>query len=157
MDITQDSVAREVGHWFFSEYLATWATIGATSASPEGVLDYWGVPMHAASARLNRWLMTQEAVLGLLEANHAPLKAAGYTHSAVIDRSITAYNENAVAIDVIWSRRRADDSEIERLATHFEIHRTDDGWRVIALASTPTSKSSLADVWPRTTGPSAAA
>ena len=37
--------------------------------------------------------------------------------------------------------------EIERLAVHFLINRTDNNWRVIGLASTPTAKSSLQDVW----------
>src|SRR5215469_7352704 len=148
-----DSVAAEVGHWFFAEYLSTWAAAGAGASGPGEVLAYWGVPMHAASTHLNQWLMTPEAVLGLLEANHAPLRAAGYTHTEVIDRSLTVYNENAAVIDVIWSRRRADDTEIQRLASHFEVHRTADGWRVIALASAPTSSSSLADVWRRRTAP----
>jgi hypothetical protein len=153
VEFNENAIAREVEQWFFSEYLSTWVTIGASqSADPRGVLDYWGVPMHAASPRGNRWLMTDEAVLGLLEANHKPLKAAGYTHTAVLDRALTAYNENAVSIEVLWSRRRADESEIERLATHFEIHRTGNGWRMVALASAKTPKDSLAEVWRRRSG-----
>lgn len=48
---------------------------------------------------------------------------------------------------MIWSRRRADESEIERRAVHFGIHRTDKGWRVVSVASALTDRTSLADIW----------
>ena len=108
--------------------------------------------MHAASVHVTGWLLTADAVLELLEANHAPLKAAGYTNTQVLDRAITGYNDVAAGVDVIWSRRRGDATEIERVAVHFEIHRTEDGWRVIGVASADTAASSLADVWRRSGG-----
>jgi hypothetical protein len=48
---------------------------------------------------------------------------------------------------VIWSRRRADESEIERRAVHFDVHRTEKGWRVVTVASTLTDRTSLGDIW----------
>jgi hypothetical protein len=140
-------VVLQVEEWFFGQYLPQWVHLGADQADPRGVLEYWGVPMHAASVRMVRWLRTDDDVLGLLEANQAPLREQGYAKTAVLDRRITVYNAAATAIDVIWSRRRADDSEIERLAVHFEVRRTDGPWRVIALASTHTEEEELSDVW----------
>jgi flavin reductase (DIM6/NTAB) family NADH-FMN oxidoreductase RutF len=39
----------------------------------------------------------------------------------VPDRKVTVYNINGAAIDVIWSRRRADETEIERVVIYFEL------------------------------------
>ncbi|MFM0088808.1 hypothetical protein PQR46_17985 [Paraburkholderia sediminicola] len=96
---------------------------------------------------MNRWLMTDDQVLELLAANHKPLKAAGYTHTNVLDRKVVGYNVNAGSVDVIWSRCNKDNHELERRAVHFEIHRTDKGWRVISLASALTTHDRLANVW----------
>jgi len=146
--MSADLIVDEIDQWFFNGYLPKWVEIGATGqADPEDIFNYWGVPMHAASVHMKGWLLTPDAVLGLLEANHAPLRAAGYTNTQVLDRAITAYNDNAAVVDVIWSRCRGDATEIERVAVHFEIHRTDDGWRVIGIASTGTTENSLANVW----------
>jgi hypothetical protein len=145
-----DSTMAEIDRWFFGEYVAKWVSIAASGTDhPGGILEHWGVPMHAASVHVTRWLLTPEDVIGFLTANQAPLKAAGYTHTAVVDRAITVYNRDAASVDAIWSRREASGSEIERVAVHFEIHRTDGEWRVIGLASSATSAGSLADVWRR--------
>jgi hypothetical protein len=153
----QDPTIREIDRWFFGEYLSKWVSIGASGSDDlSEILHYWGVPMHAASVHMNQWLLTPEAVMGLLAANYAPLKATGYSHTAVLDAAIRAYNDNAASVDVIWSRRRADGSEIERIAGHFEIHRTDQGWRVISLASKATTETSLSEAWPPAARPTAA-
>jgi hypothetical protein len=39
----------------------------------------------------------------------------------VPDRKATVYYDAGAATEVIWSRSRADNSEIERLAVHFEV------------------------------------
>ena len=147
------STLRQIDQWFFGEYLPKWVSIGgSTAADPSGILKFWGVPMHAASIHLTKWLDTPKAVLGLLAANHGPLKALGYARTCVLDRRITVYNDDAASIDVIWSRRRADGAEVQRLAVHFEARRSEDGWRVISLASKLTSENSLDQVWRHSRG-----
>jgi len=91
--------------------------------------------------------MTDDGVLELLGANQKPLQAANYTHTTVLDSLITAFNNDAGAVEAIWSRRRKDESEIERRAVHFEVRRTDLGWRIIALASHLTDQDRLTKVW----------
>lgn len=142
------TAVREMEHWFFGVYLPAWVDLGASgSGQDQVILEYWGFPLHAASVNMTRCLMTGDDVIGLLRANQKPLRAENYTHTTVLDRQVVGFNENAGAIDVIWSRRRADESEIERRAVHFEIHRTAAGWRVVAIASALTDRSSLAEVW----------
>jgi hypothetical protein len=138
----------EMAHWFFDIYMPTWVGLGARGpGSDEVILDYWGFPLHAASVNVTRCLTTGDEVIGLLRANQEPLQAESYTHTVVLDRRVMGFNHNAGAIDVIWSRRRADESEIERRAVHFEIHRTPAGWRVVAIASVHTDEASLDRIW----------
>ena len=84
--------------------------------------------------------------------NRAPLKAAGYTHTVVPDSRVFVYNIVGAAVEVIWSRRRADDSEIQRWAVHFEVAKSDQGWRVVGIQSTATDTDTLSEIWPRSPG-----
>jgi hypothetical protein len=138
----------EMNTWFFDTYLPMWIKLGADArSSVDEILSYWGTPLHAASVNMTRCLMTGEEVIGLLHANQAPLQAENYTHTVVLDRQVKGYNRNAGSIDVIWSRRRADETEIERRAVHFEIHRTAHGWRVVSIASVLSDRASLDEIW----------
>jgi hypothetical protein len=74
--------------------------------------------LRAASVRVNEWLLTEEAVLGLLRINHEPLRESGYTHTNFIDRRTVVYNKIAASVDAIWSRCWNDNTEIERLPVH---------------------------------------
>jgi len=60
---------------------------------------------------------------------------------------VRVYHRNGAAIEVIWSRRRADGTEIERLAVHFEVIRTSDGWRIAGIQRRPTHADALSDAW----------
>ena len=148
IDQQTDAVFEDIQNWFFDKYLATWVTTGAESdADPRKILDYWGVPMHVATPNLKRWLSTEEQVLGLLSAIQTPLKEQHYSHSKALDRRMTIYNDAAASIDVIWSRRNADEVEIERIAAHFEIRSVARHWRIISVVSIPTDKERLTDVF----------
>jgi hypothetical protein len=49
-DTQTHAVFDEIRDWFFEGYLPTWVAAGAGSETdPRSVLDYWGVPMHAAN------------------------------------------------------------------------------------------------------------
>ena len=103
--------------------------------------------MHAATPKLNRWLTTEDQVLGLLSAIQTPLKEQHYSHSNALDRRTTVYNHAAASVDVIWSRRNPGDVEIERVAAHFEIRSVDGHWRIISVVSIPTDKERLTDAF----------
>jgi hypothetical protein len=62
---------------------------------------------------------------------------------------VSVYHDNGAAIEVIWSRRRTDGSEIERVAAHFEVARGTEGWRIISIQAKPTTSDSLTAVWPQ--------
>jgi len=145
-----DAIAKEVSAWFFEDYLPTWVAVGAGkgSATKDFILRYWGVPLYTDALGQNAWAMTPQGVVDFLELNQVPLKAQSYTHTVVPDRKVTSYSENGAGIDVIWSRRRADESEVQRLAVHFGAARlAKEGWRVISIQGVLTSESRLDAIW----------
>jgi hypothetical protein len=142
-------VRDEVTRWFFDEYLPLWIGVGSGSIGlgPEFILDYWGVPLHHGTPDGGYWLLDGASVVGLLARTHRRLRAQGYAYTAVPDRKVTIYHRSGAAIEVIWSRRRADGSEIERLAVHFEAARGSAGWRMVGIQTAPTSADALNAAW----------
>jgi len=147
---TDDDVKSELMTWFFHDYFWKWVEIGNGSAPLSDMLNFWGSPLHAAAMVQTNWLMTPDDVLKQIERTQEPLKGRQYSHTVVLDHRITVFNSSAAAIDGIWSRRQKDETEIQRVASHFEIHMTDKGWRVVAMANRLTAEASLNAVWPTT-------
>jgi len=147
----EHTVRDELTHWFFDDYLATWIGVGAGTIArgPEFILDYWGVPLYWSDDEGAQWLLDAPAVVAQLDALQTRLRADGYAHTGVPDYSVTVYHDNGGAIEVIWSRRRADDTEIERVAAHFEVARGPKGWRILGVQAIPTVSDLLTTVWPQ--------
>ncbi|CAD0187211.1 hypothetical protein RUESEDTHA_04123 [Ruegeria sp. THAF57] len=144
----REKTLGEIEHWFFDVYLPHWVSIGADDArDPAEVLNYWTPPLHVSTTALNDCLTEGRQVMDLLTNMQAPLKQAGYTHTNVLDRKITAYNGHSGSIDVIWSRCGPGDVEIQRRAAHFEIHRRDGNWHIVAFAGDATDKDRLDEIW----------
>ena len=125
----------EVTAWFFEDYLPRWVAVaaGKSAEGPEFILNYWDTPMHVTGLDQSFWCLDDRSVLDFLELNHAPLRESGYSHTVVPDRRVIVYSSVGAAIEVIWSRRRADESEIERWAVHFELAKSEHGWRPSAF------------------------
>jgi len=142
---TRDDVMR----WFFDDYLPTWVGVGAGTIArgPEFILDYWGAPLYFSTDQGGEWLLDESAVVRFLEQTQARLRRQGYAHTVVPDHTVTVYHDAGAAIEVIWSRCRADDTEIERLAVHFELARRPAGWRMVSIQSAPTTAQSLQMAW----------
>ena len=96
---------------------------------------------------LRAWLTEDEQVIEFLKYNQEPLQKEGYSHTVIPDRSVRMYNEHGGAIEVIWSRRRADESEIEKVVVHWEIARLEERWKVLGIQAKFTSKDTLAEAW----------
>ena len=148
---SDSSVRDEVSRWFFDDYLPIWIGVGAGTIArePEFILDYWGAPLHWADDQGSQWFLDAPAVVALLQQLQGRLHGDGYAYTSVPDRRVTVYHDNGAAIEVIWSRRRTDGTEIERMAAHFEVARGPAGWRVIGIQATPTTSDSLNAVWPQ--------
>jgi hypothetical protein len=145
------SVLDEVAHWFLDDYLPTFvgAVAGTIAREPDFILDYWAAPLHWSDDQGSRWSMDAPAVVGLLQQMQNRLRAEGYAYTALPDHQVKVYHHNGAAIEVLWSRRRGDGTEIERVAAHFEVARGASGWRVVGIQALPTSSDSLTNVWPK--------
>jgi len=142
MSFDTAAVAEEIRHWFFDVYFNHWVEVGngTRDEGPEFVLAYWGTPMYVTvdDPLIAAWLLTDEDVVGFLVMQHTLLKEAGYSHTNVPDQKISVYNANGGAIEVIWSRRAADDTEIQRYAVRFDVARMDGVWKVVGTQARAT-------------------
>jgi hypothetical protein len=139
--------AKEVEDWFFRDYLSTWIAAGADGASPDFISTYWGHPLHVCTDGFKGYKAGADDVVGFLDQMHSRLRSQGYSTTRVLDRRIRIYNERGASIEVIWSRQRADASEIERIAVHFEVSKLQDVWRVASIQSTHTQATTLDEAW----------
>jgi glyoxylase-like metal-dependent hydrolase (beta-lactamase superfamily II) len=148
---TDSSLRDEVAHWFFDDYLPTWVGVaaGTNARGPEFILDYWSAPLHWSDDQGSRWILDALGVVTFLQQMQTRLRGEGYAHTAVPDQKVTVYHDNGAAVEVIWSRRRTDGTEIERLAVHFEVARGPAGWRIVGIQAAPTSSDSLNTAWPQ--------
>jgi glyoxylase-like metal-dependent hydrolase (beta-lactamase superfamily II) len=148
---SDSSVRDEVAHWFFDDYLTTWIGVGAGTIQrgPEFILDYWSAPLNWSDDQGSRWILDPADVVAVLQQLHIRLQNEGYAYTAVLDQKVTVYHDNGAAIEVIWSRQRADGTEIERVAAHFEVARGPHGWRILVIQATPTTSDSLNTAWPQ--------
>ena len=136
-----DATAREIEAWFFNDYVPTWVKAAVRKEGESFIFQYYSVPMYWNAFGVNDWLTTEAAVRGVIDLQQRQLQDQHYHHTNVPDRRIVAYNENGGAVDAIWSRVRADESEVMHLVVHFEIARLKGkGWRVIAAQCTDNSK-----------------
>ena len=146
------TVQDEVEDWFFHDYLPTWIGVGAGTIARDSdfILDYWSAPLHWSDEQGSRWILDPHDVVAELQQLQDRLQDEGYADTAVPDRRVIAYHDNGAAIEVIWSRLRADGTEIERLAVHFEIARGPAGWRIVSLQAKSTASDSLNAAWLQT-------
>jgi glyoxylase-like metal-dependent hydrolase (beta-lactamase superfamily II) len=149
--LLSDASARvsEAEQWFFDDYLPTWIGVcaGTVDRTSDFILDYWSAPLNWSDDQGSRWILQPADVVAVLEQLHTRLREAGYADTAVPDKKVTVYHDNGAAIEVIWARLRADASEIERIAAHFELARGTGGWRIIGIQAVSTASDSLKDVW----------
>ena len=150
MTTQQAAVQQELQNWFFDTYIPHWVSVGSGSSDegPEFILKYWCTPMFAcAPPMINRWLLTEEKVMEFLKFNHKPLQSSDFHHTNVPDRRIKVFNQDSASIEVIWSRCREDDSEIERLACNFMVVRIDGHWKVMGVTARDTTKNTMDEAW----------
>jgi glyoxylase-like metal-dependent hydrolase (beta-lactamase superfamily II) len=145
------SLHDEVAHWFLDDYLPTWVGVaaGTIARAPEWILDYWATPLHWSDDQGSRWFADAPTVVALLQQLQNRLRGENYAYTSLPDHEVTVYHRNGAAVEVIWSRRRGNGTEIERLAAHFEISRGPAGWRVIGIQAAPTTTGSLKNAWPQ--------
>ncbi|MGL6236371.1 MAG: DUF6841 family protein [Segniliparus sp.] len=144
------NVAEEVSQWFFEEYFQTYvgSLNGSLAVGPEFLLDYWNVPVRLSAPGFAAWLRADEAVVGFhRDFDRVQAQSQGFADTAVLDSAVVGYHADAAGVELVFSRRRADGSEIGRFAAHYEVGRDARGWRIFSVQTAPTAAESLAEAW----------
>lgn len=144
---TRDAAGAEMLRWFFDELLPRWDAAAAGTGDTSTLADLCAVPMVVATCDGVVRARDHAEVRGLLEMHIASLRTAGNDHVLAPDCRVTAYSPVAGALDVIWSHRAADRSEILRLAVRYEIACLEGAWRVTTTHIVPTDETSLDRIW----------
>ncbi|MET7403075.1 hypothetical protein ABZS66_57305 [Dactylosporangium sp. NPDC005572] len=145
-----EDTRRDVTRWFFDDYLMQWESVvnRTRQDGPEFILGFWDCPLHVSLPPMNQWLTEPRDVTRRFASTQERLREAAYTNTVVLDARVTVFNLAGAAIAVIFSRR-AGETEIERLAIHFQAARNQDGrWRIVGIQGIDTSARSLDDIWP---------
>ena len=144
-----DEAFGQFDNWFTHEYMPAFIDAVGGGSDPSFISNYWGSPLWVGNDFGPVTLAeTDDDVVRAFTAMTSRLHAAGYADSVVLDRRTVIFNNDGAAVDSLWSRRRADGSEIERTAVHFALARRADGIRIVTFETHATKASSLEEVWP---------
>lgn len=143
IDAGTDGTEAEMVRWFFEVVLPRWDAAIAGSVRPAAIADLCAAPMVVATCDRIVRASDHADMTRIVAANVESLRPAGIDHVLAPDCRVTAYSPRTGAVDVLWSLRTADGSEIMRLAGRYDIAHLDGQWRVTAAHVMPTDQSSL--------------
>jgi hypothetical protein len=129
-------VIDEVGvtDWF-DRYLTALAARGRGEADDlEPLLEFYGVPMLAATDGAASWLMTADDVIAFARQQVDGMRAAQYHHTETHDAQVTALNATSAIYRGAFSRHGVDGAEIGRLSVTYLITNGPPGLRISAVA-----------------------
>jgi hypothetical protein len=119
---------------WFVEYLNVFAALGPGEfADPRRLLDVYAVPLLLATDDAVVALTTDAEVVNAIRAHIDGLRDAGYDRSETIASELSVLNARTALYAAEFSRRRADGSELGRLAATYLITAGTRGRRISAL------------------------
>jgi hypothetical protein len=124
---------EDVNRWF-GEYLDAFAACGRGESETASLLDYYGVPLLITTDDGFYALTTDKQVVASIQPQVDGMRAASYSHTEIVDSEVTLLNEPSALYRATFSRRRSDDSEINRLAATYLVTDGVAGRRISVLA-----------------------
>jgi hypothetical protein len=119
---------------WFDDYLSAFAAFGRGELDdPHVLLDYYAVPLLLTTDDAALALTTENDVVDAVRRQIAGLRDAGYDRSETIRSELSVLNASTALYAAEFSRRRADGSEIGRLAATYLITGGTRGHRISAL------------------------
>ena len=144
---TRDAAGAEMLRWFFDDLLPRWDAAVVGTEDPRTVAGLCATPMLVATCDGVVRARDHAEVAELLAMHITSLRTAGNDHVLAPDCRVTAYSPVAGALDVIWSHRAADGTEVLRLAVRYEIAWVDATWQVTTAHIVPTDQTTLDRIW----------
>lgn len=126
-------VGRVVG-WYEHYAGAFSAYARGDTDDPALLSDFYGVPLLISTPESLISLASEADVLQAVRSQAEALRAAGYAESDLLTLDVTPLNATSALVQVEVSRRRFDETEIERLRFTELVVETDAGLRIAALA-----------------------
>lgn len=126
-DDAGDDLADELDA-FFETYRDAYANLDV-----EAIREHYAVPLLSVTPDDRVWMETAEAVEKVMSAYLDALRAGGYDHGELDEAVYHPLSDDAVIASTAWTRYAADGEVFEELGTTYLLHRTDDGWRIVAL------------------------
>ena len=124
---------RRPPEWF-DDYLSAFGGLGRGELDdPRLLLDYYAVPLLLTTDDAALALTTEDDVVDAVRRQIAGLRDAGYDRSQTIRSELSVLNASTAMYAADFSRRRADGSEIGRLAATYLITVGTRGRRISAL------------------------
>jgi hypothetical protein len=119
---------------WFDDYLSAFGALGRGELDdPRLLLDYYAVPLLLTTDDAALALTTEDDVVDAVRRQIAGLRDAGYDRSQTIRSELSVLNARTALYAAEFSRRRADGSEIGRLAATYLITVGTRGRRISAL------------------------
>ncbi len=129
--VTMDN--HEVSRWF-DEYLDAFASCARGESETASLLDYYGVPALFTTDDGVFALTSADQVVALVQTQVAAMRAAGYARSEILSSEVTVLNAKSALYKGTFSRRRSDDTEINRLTATYLVTVGAVGRRISVLA-----------------------
>jgi hypothetical protein len=119
---------------WFDDYLSAFAAFGRGEVDePRLLLDYYAVPLLLTTDDAVVALTTEDEVINAVRGQIGGLRDAGYHRSEVLTSELSVLNARTALYAAEFSRRRADGSEIGRLAATYLMTVGAVGRRISAL------------------------
>jgi hypothetical protein len=119
---------------WFDEYLRAFAALGRGEENdPRRLLDYYAVPLLLTTDDAVVALMSEDEVVDAVRRQIGVLRADGYDRSDALASELSVLNARTALHAAEFARRRADGSEIGRVAATYLITVGAVGRRISAL------------------------
>ena len=118
---------------WFTEYLSAFAALGRGERRPGDVVPYYGVPLLVTTDDVIVSLGTANEVATWLQSQADAMLATDYDHTETLASAVAILNHNTAVHRAEFSRERADDTEINRMAVTYVITRDSEGFRISTL------------------------
>ena len=96
------------------------------------IREHYGVPLLSVTPDDRVWMETGEAVEKVMSA-YLDTLPDDFDHGEIDELVYHPLADDAVVASSAWTRYTADGEVFEELGTTYLLHRTDDGWRIVAL------------------------
>jgi NTF2-like protein (DUF6841) len=119
---------------WFRHYLEVFESVGRGQQEPGALLDHYGVPLLITVGATLLIQTSADEVVGVMRRQVEEMRSAGYHSTTLLDEEVTVLNAASALYRGTFSRRRADDSEVNAITVTYFVTDSAAGRRISAFA-----------------------